>query len=138
MRREITYWSGVVNALAHVPPSGYKDFIKYLEKQQRAADVMRSYDAKAKKRGSIRGSFVSFPVGDGKAFYEVCAVDKLNAYLLHVRLWDGYRCTIMEDMAEQVLLKVGGKSTITAFKVRREAAENNVRSRWDLEEMFGG
>jgi len=69
---------------------------------ERSYNEMVAADAEAKAEGTIIGRYLEEPAADGKAYYQVIAVDGKNntLQLEHLDIYDGWSIAMYEGMID--------------------------------------
>lgn len=95
----------------------------FTDRMEREYNDMIARDAEAKEEGTIIGRYLEEPAADGKAYYQVIAVDGKNntLQLEHLDIYDGWSIPMYEGM-------------IDCFPVTY--AMNNIKAREGMEELF--
>ena len=80
----------------------YQSGESLVDQMDREYNDMIERDAEAKAEGTIIGRFPEEPAADGKAYYQVIAVDGKNntLQLSHLNIYDGWTIPMYEGMID--------------------------------------
>jgi len=80
----------------------YVDTESLVDRMERSYNEMVAADAEAKAEGTIIGRYLEEPAADGKAYYQVIAVDGKNntLQLEHLDIYDGWSIAMYEGMID--------------------------------------
>ncbi len=85
----------------------YNDFEKYMEVDTENINLLEKIDKEAKKKGDILHRILTFPVGDGRAIYQIVEVnDKIATLKVCLNIGDEWVEPVLGEIGEMPIEKV--------------------------------